>query len=455
MHPFTAKQRQIYEAVKGAPDGPFDIERPAMFSPAAAAQDEQNGKGGHGQWAAMFLPTEFTDWVEESRAHVESCYVGDWSALSQLVIRGPEALPFLQWLGMANLASFEIGRLKHHVQLDDQGRVASEGVLGRTGEEDFLFTAGSTEWLVWQLERSTFDADVADVTPERFIIGVQGPRSLDVLERVAGQSLRDIAFSRSCAVALDGIPVRVLRTGISGELGYELHGPAEHANAVWAAIRDHGADFGIRQLGLRAQGVQHIEAGIATNGRDYLAASIGTPGAPKLFRRRSLGGSFVASSVEDYFRTPGELNWTPRSGRLPGHDFLGRDALAADAAEGGPHRRLVGLVWEPQDVVGVFAALFGDGEVPDQMDLPRRSGGTAFDQVLVAGEPRGVSSGRTVSANLRAMISLCVLDRAVAEADTAVTVLWGRPGTDQREIRARVVELPFKLDRRRGDAPSA
>jgi vanillate/3-O-methylgallate O-demethylase len=46
------------------------------------------------------------------------------------------------------------------------------------------------------------------------------------MEKAAGQPLRDIGFNRARLSSVGGIPVRVLRTGISGELGYELHGPA-------------------------------------------------------------------------------------------------------------------------------------------------------------------------------------------------------------------------------------
>jgi len=60
---------------------------------------------------------------------------------------------------------------------------------------------------------------------------------------------------------------------------------------MWQAIVAAGADFGIRQLGFRSQPVQHIEAGIATNGLDYLPAAVITPGAPRQFRRGAMGGS--------------------------------------------------------------------------------------------------------------------------------------------------------------------
>jgi vanillate/3-O-methylgallate O-demethylase len=446
----AARQREAYETLLRVGDAPFITERPALFSPAAAAQDAGNPKGGFGRFAQIFLPLEYGNWAEESIAHVRSCYIGDWTSLSKVSIQGRQALEFLSWLGMNSLSRFETGQIKHHVQLDENGWVASEGVLCRLGEEEFVYTAGSCDWLLWQFSCGSWDAEVSDISPDQFIFGVQGPASLFTLEKATGESLRDIGFNRSRASRVTGIPVRVLRTGISGELGYELHGAANDASQIWLAVLEAGAGFGISQLGFRSQPVQHIEAGIATNGLDYLPAAAITPGAPRQFRRGSIGGSFVpANGVSDYFRKPGELGWGPR-GTVPAHDFLGRDALVADAASGGPARLLAGLTWNAADVAGVLTALLADGDAPEQMDLPRLLG-PSFDQVLVSGNRAGVSTGRTLSPHLRAMISLCVIDRRHAAPGTEVTVVWGRPGTPQREIRATVAALPFKPDHRRID----
>ncbi|WP_406432479.1 aminomethyl transferase family protein [Streptomyces sp. NBC_00631] len=443
-------QRTTYDAVQRLKGAPFIARRPAYFSPAAAAQDESNAHGGFGEFAQALLPLEYTNWTEEAAAHVSACYLGDWSSLHKVVVRGREARDFLAWLGMRDLARFEGGQIKHHVQLDEHGRVASEGILCRLSEEEFLYTAGSADWLMWQLSQGGWDAEAEDVSPERFIFGVQGPASLATLEKLTGESLRDIAFSRSRMSQLAGVPVRLLRTGISGELGYEIHGPAEQANEIWSATVETGRQFGICQLGLRSQPVQHIEAGIATNGLDYLPASILTPGAPRQFRTGRPGGSYVPTNgITDYFRKPGELGWDFRNG-VPGRDFLGRDALAAEAAGGEPRRTLTGLRWNTADVVDILAASLGAGDLPDPMELPRGRG-PVFDQVLAGGLPVGVSTGRTVSVNLRSTISLCVIDETHAAPGTDVVVLWGRPGTAQREVRATVTALPFKPDRRRTD----
>ena len=445
----AARQRQAYEAMLNDDAGLFITGVPVLFSPAGAAQDEANPKGGYGRFAQILLPMEYGSWAQEAQAHVRSAYLGDWTSLSKVLLRGRQALEFLATAGLNDLSRFETGQVRHHVQLDENGWVASEGVLVRLGEEEFGYTAGSCDWLAWQFSQGNWDAEIADISPETFIFGIQGPQSLFILEKAIGESLRDLGFNRSRPASLGGVPVRVLRTGISGELGYELHGPANDAGQAWLAVAAAGQEFGLHLLGFRSQPVQHIEAGIATNGLDYLPAAAITPGAPRQFKRGSIGGSFApAGGFTDYFRKPGELGWGPRT--LPGHDFLGRDALAADAAAGGPARTLAGLTWNAADVTGVLTSMLGDGELPDQMDMPRLAG-PSFDQVLIGGAAVGVSTGRTVSPTLRAMISLCVIDHSYAAPGTAVTVIWGRPGTPQREIRATLTALPFKPDRRRVD----
>jgi glycine cleavage system aminomethyltransferase T len=450
MTSMVEQQRRGFERQFNSKNGVFEADRAMMLSPAAARKDGFLHRGTYFQWPPLLLPLEYTSWVQESSAHVESCYIGDWTALSKIHVKGKDALAFLSYIGMNSLKSFADGQVKHHVQLNETGQVASEGVVYRVGEEEFIYTGGGGDWALWQATQGSWDMAIESIGPDLFVFEVQGPQSLFVLERATGESLRDIAFNRSRHSSIDGRRVRVLRTGISGELGYELHGSADDAGAVWTAVLEAGEEFGIRQLGLRSMLVQHIEAGIATVGLDYLPASIITPGAPKLMPAGGMpGGSFVPQAITDYFRMPGELGWGIR--RInDDHDFIGRGALDAQREAGGPARILAGLIWNAKDVTDLFAAQFTKNALPDPMDMPREIG-PSFDQVLAGGKEIGVSSSRTYSTVLRETVSLVVIDKDGAEPGTGVTVLWGRPGTPQREIRAKVATLPLKPDRRRTD----
>src|SRR5215470_696345 len=105
MAGIAARQRAAYEALLAGGDAPFGGERPAaMFSPAAVAQDGDNPRGGYGRFAQVLLPLEYGSWVEESQAHVRSAYLGDWTSLSKVVVRGRQALQFLSQAGLNDLS---------------------------------------------------------------------------------------------------------------------------------------------------------------------------------------------------------------------------------------------------------------------------------------------------------------------------------------------------------------
>lgn len=449
MNNMVGQRATEYRALLDAGKGPLGNERKPVFSPALSAQDASNTSRLYFHWNPIFIPYEFTHWLEESQAHTQTCYIGDWTAIGKLAITGPQAQAFLSHVGTVNLKEIAVGQAKHHVQVDDNGWIASEGIVYRTAEQHFVYTGGGTDWTAWQLGNGQWDAQAEDLSPLMFLYEIQGPNSLFTMERLFGQKLRDIGFNRSRTLDLDGVTIRVLRTGVSGELGYELHGPAEHATMVWARAVAAGGEFGIKELGMRSQLVAHIEAGIATAGIDYLPASIVTPGAQKLIPSGRPSGSFVpGEGVQDYFRYPHELGWGARVS-LNSHEFIGRDALLRIKELERPVRRLMALQWNTDDVRAIQDELFLDAPAAQPMQLPRDIS-LGIDRVLLGNVDVGVSSSRTYSPTLRHMISLGVLEESV-EPGTEVTVIWGSPGTPQREIRAIVRVAPIKPDRRRTD----
>ena len=110
----AARQRQAYDTLlRTGWDAPFIEERPALFSPAAAAQDDANPKGAFGRFAQLLLPQEYADgWLAESQAHVQSAYLGDWTSLNKVTVRGRQALEFLSRLSIRDLTRFETGQVK-------------------------------------------------------------------------------------------------------------------------------------------------------------------------------------------------------------------------------------------------------------------------------------------------------------------------------------------------------
>jgi sarcosine oxidase subunit alpha len=97
-----------------------------------------------------------------------------------------------------------------------------------------------------------------------------GPRSREVLARLTSIDLSAAACPylavRTGEIA--GVPVRMMRVGFVGELGYEIHVRAEHALHLWDALMQAGRDYGIRPFGVEAQRLLRLEKGHIIIGQD-------------------------------------------------------------------------------------------------------------------------------------------------------------------------------------------
>ncbi|WBY02943.1 hypothetical protein PE066_05235 [Ramlibacter tataouinensis] len=410
---------------------------------------------------------EYTDWMDESMSWKTTCYVGDWSWLPELNIWGPDAQRFLSDFTVNSMAAHEIGQAKHAIFCSKEGKVIGEGVLARLGEQEFELNASGPVnlWLQYNLERGNYKAQ-SQLRREKTKVQVSGPNALYLLEKLTRESLRDIRFMRFRIVPLAGCDVAFLRQGMAGEIGFELHGPLSHLDAMLAAIMEAGQEFGIRRLGSRTALINHLEAGFPTVNLDYLPATAGaaereffemynTRLAPRgtiewrvgVARVLKVRGSFDGDDVSAWYRSPVELGWG-RNVKLD-HDFWGRTALEAELQD--PKRTIVSLVWNAEDVQDVCDSYFSPSEQPyEYMDMPRSLLVCSYaSKVIANGREVGVATSRGYSFYYRKMISHCVIDLPFAEPGTEVTVIWGEPHKRQKEIRAVVHTYPFKRNANR------
>ena len=414
-------------------------------------------------------PSQYTNWIDEQLSWKETCYVGSWSSFANLLLEGPEAVDLLADLSINSFADYPVGGGKHLVQCDEDANVVAEGVLVREGEERFVVHGVPAYWTAYNLE--TGDYDAACEFRDTFNYGIQGPNSLEVLDALADHSLREVGFMRSGELEIAGVDVTAVRFGMSGEVGFELHGPGEHSERVWTAILEAGEEYGIRRLSSGTSSINQLEAGIPSRVRDFVSAIFGEGMAGyRAFLREhqtrdlithAVEGSFEADDISDYYRTPVELGWD-RYTKFD-HDFVGREALEAEAAD--PQRVLVTLEWNDEDVVDVYASLFREGPAFKFMEMPHQQKRSMIaDRVLKDGADVGVATMRGYSYYFRQMLSLATVDVEHADPGTEVTVLWGEgenpasPTVEdhvQKEVRATVAETPYKEDNRRKDLSTA
>ena len=116
---------------------------------------------------------------------------------------------------------------------------------------------------------------VTDVTGQYAAVNLAGPRAREVLQQVTDLDVSKAGMPYLAAVegAVAGIPAMILRIGFVGELGYEIHVPADYGAHLWDALMDAGRPLGLRPFGVEAQRVLRLEKQHAIVGQDTDALS--------------------------------------------------------------------------------------------------------------------------------------------------------------------------------------
>jgi aminomethyltransferase len=168
----------------------------------------------------------------------------DVSGLKKLHLVGPHATPILDYAATRNAEKIAPGRSAYTAFLNDDGKFVDDGILFRTGPNDWLVVhggGGAHELLanaaVGKNVAMLFDDDLHDLS-------LQGPAAVDFLARhVPG--VRDLNYFAHMQTTLFKKPVMISRTGYTGERGYEIFCRGADAGAIWDRILKDGAKFGI------------------------------------------------------------------------------------------------------------------------------------------------------------------------------------------------------------------
>ncbi len=243
------------------------------------------------------------------------------SPLYKYVIRGPDAVRFLDRLVTRSVEKCAVGQVMYTPWCDGDGKVIDDGTLARLDEDVFRLTSAEPSLLWFHDNAAGMDVSFEDASASTAALALQGPNSRKILRAVSAPGIDDLRFFRIADVELAEIPVSVSRTGYTGDLGYEIWVDSDRAVPLWDALMDAGRVYGIVPTGLLALDMARIEAGLILITVDYVPTH--------------------QALLESQKSTPLELGleWTVDLGK---EHFVGRDALARRAGAG-PEWRLRGL----------------------------------------------------------------------------------------------------------------
>ena len=313
----------------------------------------------------------------------------DVSHMARLEFTGADAGRFLDTVLSLRASRLEHGLGRYHVICNQDGGIIDDAIVYNLAENRFLLVvnAGNADtdraWLTSQMNAFAAEGHVyvelVDRSLDIAMIAVQGPNAVSMLDELTDDEAGSTTRFHAGEATLDGERMLMVRTGYTGEDGFEIMFDSAHAPGIWNLLIDSGAT----ECGLGARDVLRLEAGLMLHGSDM--------------------------TVENNPYETG-LRWTVRPNRT---EYIAGEALRKIRDEGTP-RRIAGFVMRSRGIA--------------------RHG----HSILVNGDEVGVVTSGTHSPTLGVAIAMGYIDIAQSEIGTVVKI-----DVRGRMVDAEIVNLPF------------
>ncbi|MGB8504703.1 glycine cleavage system aminomethyltransferase GcvT [Mycobacterium sp.] len=337
------------------------------------------------EFGGWLMPVSYAGTVTEHNATRSAVGLFDVSHLGKASVRGPQAAAFVNSALTNDLRRIRPGKAQYTLCCNESGGVVDDLIVYYVSDDELFLVpnAANTAAVVDALKaKAPEGVSVANEHRSFAVLAVQGPRSADVLARLGLPT--DMDYMGYVDAEFHGVPVRVCRTGYTGEHGYELLPPWERAAVVFDALVDEVGELGGEPAGLGARDTLRTEMGYPLHGHEL---------------------SLDISPLQA--RCGWAIGWRKDA-------FWGREALLAEKAAG-PRRLLAGL------------RATGRGVLRPELT------------VLSGDAPVGVTTSGTFSPTLKLGIGLALIDTA-AGVQTGQRVDVDVRG---RKVECEVVDPPF------------
>jgi aminomethyltransferase len=315
----------------------------------------------------------------------------DVSHMGDIRLAGPQALAAIQHISMNDAARLAVGQAQYSALLYPQGTFVDDVIVHRLGEDEYLLVinAGTREKdFDWVRDNTRqFDCAVENLSDDFTQIAIQGPKGVDVLQKLTDANLSAVKFYWVTRGSVCGLKnILIARTGYTAEDGFEIYIPSDETIGarVWNEILSAGKEFGIVPCGLGARNTLRLEGKLPLYGHE------------------------ISDTINVW-----EAG-LDRFCKMEKPEFIGRAALEKGKAEG-VKRTLVGLEMTERGIAR-----------------------DSYKVLDVAGREIGYVTSGSPSPFLKKNIALAYVPPEFAPVDTAVKVEIRGQG-----VGAQVVPTPF------------
>jgi aminomethyltransferase len=338
-------------------------------------------------FAGYEMPIQYEGIIAEHLWTRENAGLFDVSHMGQLQLIGDGVATALEAIVPSDIAALAPGKMRYSLLLDENGGILDDLMVTNTGHHLYLVVNGAVKWEdIGHLREHLPDDITINHGEDLALLALQGPKAVDVLARMI-PTVADLYFMEAGPFEWNGVSLGISRSGYTGEDGFEISVPAEHAMALASEL---AAQPEVKPVGLGARDSLRLEAGLPLYGHD-LNPETNPVAAALTFaiqkRRRESGG------------------------------FPGAETILDQLADGAPTKR-VGLIIE--------------GRQPAREGAEIYSGATRIGKVTSGG----------FSPSLQFPIAMAYVDAAHAAIGTTVEI-----DVRGKRLSATVTVMPFNPHR--------
>jgi aminomethyltransferase len=222
-------------------------------------------------FAGYAMPVQYPGGILQEHRHTRTqAGLFDVSHMGQLHLSGPDAAAALETLVPVDIIDLPRGMQRYALFTNDSGGVMDDLMVANFGDRLFVVVnAACKAQDIGHMQKHLSGRCKVEVLDDRALLALQGPAAATVLARLAPE-VAEMVFMNSITVSLLGVSCYVSRSGYTGEDGYEISVPAEHAEAL---ARELMRQPEVAPIGLGARDSLRLEAGLCLYGHDLDAAT--------------------------------------------------------------------------------------------------------------------------------------------------------------------------------------
>jgi aminomethyltransferase len=223
-------------------------------------------------FAGFDMPITYAGVIAEHECVRNNVGVFDVSHMGEFILRGQHALDLIQKVTSNDASKLSDGKVQYSCFPNDRGGIVDDLLVYRIKEDQYMLVVNASniekDWN-WIKKQDTWGVEMENISDRTALLAVQGPKALQTLQKLTDLNLSEMGYYTFAKGNFAGIPnVLISATGYTGAGGFEVYFDNEHADAIWTAVFEAGAEFEIQPVGLACRDTLRLEMGFCLYGND-------------------------------------------------------------------------------------------------------------------------------------------------------------------------------------------